>query len=671
MLLVLLTALLPAPAGAWLAAAQRWAPYEGGAWRPEQVRQRDGAMSGLWDVSAGPISFAWDPSLCERLLPRFDEDVWPVYHLSCAMLRASLARAMRTWEVGSSHQLWFSESTAPLDAQLAIGGGPFDLAAALDLGVSLAPTYNRTIGFTQTNGVVLDRQPVYAATRAFLAFDTGACWYLDSSVCEHMHSLKESLGVTGALVFVRLVVFGLWTLALTVSLLRGYRVLRRWLELLRLDVVEMVDVDGVGEVDSRELSLAAHLVCGRCCRADRADAAAKQAAAAGAAREARPPMADEHGPASRTAAFLLWERVAAEWFILFELASSMSACALAVRLVCLIAPLVLYVRFLQPCWDCYSFEAAAVHGLGHALGLGHPDDGPGRNMAMNGTHPYDCRDAWAGVHAQPLGETPSVMRPFGQRPNSVCLADDDVAALSVLYPTCGEGRALGSPTCHAGSEAGSEGGLRMIVATALPVAISLAGLLLAHALLVSTHRANRERLSERYPELASESEAKQWVKRDSMDDARRGDRAWPVKPLLIAWWRLQSSAPPLLDTTPQTQTQTLPPPRALSPPPPPSEADSLQTSEERMQYDWRSQQDRPTPQPPQPPGDPDALTDAWPEDEDDVEDDGSSASDDAEPEGRYVLDSQYSGHVYNQPVGEGGVLAAVPVPPPVPIVRSV
>ena len=39
----------------------------------------------------------------------------------------------------------------------------------------------------------------------------------------------------------------------------------------------------------------------------------------------------------------------------------------ALRLTLLWAPPLFYVKIFLPCWDCYDFEAAAAHEIGHAL----------------------------------------------------------------------------------------------------------------------------------------------------------------------------------------------------------------------------------------------------------------------------------------------------------------
>ena len=43
------------------------------------------------------------------------------------------------------------------------------------------------------------------------------------------------------------------------------------------------------------------------------------------------------------------------------------------QIVCLIVPPAMQFLIFEPCFDCYDFEGAAVHEIGHILGLGHPN----------------------------------------------------------------------------------------------------------------------------------------------------------------------------------------------------------------------------------------------------------------------------------------------------------
>ena len=46
------------------------------------------------------------------------------------------------------------------------------------------------------------------------------------------------------------------------------------------------------------------------------------------------------------------------------------------QVMLVLSPPILLAKIILPCWDCYDFEAATLHEIGHFLGLGHPDNIP-------------------------------------------------------------------------------------------------------------------------------------------------------------------------------------------------------------------------------------------------------------------------------------------------------
>jgi len=139
----------------------------------------------------------------------------------------------------------------------------------------------------------------------------------------------------------------------------------------------------------------------------------------------------------------------------------------AVRFTLLMIPWPFYIAVFQVCWDCYDFEAAASHEIGHMLGIAHPDKAVGAELApgyqptnssfynaylasgnsMNASHcahPWD--DVLPGVPPSfPTSELtgsfgplvrPSIMESFTTHNPSVCLFQDDYEALVTLYPVC-------------------------------------------------------------------------------------------------------------------------------------------------------------------------------------------------------------------------------------------
>ena len=298
-------------------------------------------------------------------------------------------------------------------------------------------------GFTFANPEGMTDLAVIETTAAVVSFNKNLCWYLDSTFCSHFHKLKGlgSASPGSVLLGMQVALFSVFAFSALIIGFQLFKVLSR-----------------------------------TACHGGTIGARLKKT---------------------------------------MEEISKWSIVGLTIRLICLWSPPIAYMNVFLPCWDCYDFEGAATHEVGHVLGLSHPDaaadelqtgvvpagTAPGENVfsralsvaRMNASScglPWD--DVAAGVPAgatdldAATGLRDSIMEAFTQHNPSVCLTDDDLEALNVLYPQCTY--AMGAPVCFKTDY--MIGWIRLFVWVGMPVIISLLFVMLLSAF-VRDHQLKR------------------------------------------------------------------------------------------------------------------------------------------------------------------------------------
>lgn len=422
--------------------------------------ESDEDMAGL----GGGIAYAWDPTLCDNIMPKFRESLF-FYDkfIDCGQIKQTFARALQAWSRNHRY-IKFVDVTAECEKHYSLAPRfvTFDSPRAVecplvemwvthvgaeealnDLGINKTTTGDDSAGgfpvalaeghdnyarfrphgggFRMTNGVELPDTTVerYGAN---LKFGVGGdvCWYLDSSFCARFHEWKQYAASSSEVVMVLnlacwvLVIFGLVT---------------------------------CGIFKCRIL--------GSCHRASK--------------RKQR----GTKSCSIRKRCFHMYEE-AAEWSVIWT----------TIQCLMITLPFPIFNEIFMPCFDCFDFEAAAVHEVGHVLGLSHPNLArqyqrtstftPGDNvysdvLRVNRSDTHACANPWEYVHnnTRPddmiakhgcrVGETtslspgcvgirPSIMESFTQFNPNICLSVDDLEGIQTIYPDCEQ--QITEPICY-------------------------------------------------------------------------------------------------------------------------------------------------------------------------------------------------------------------------------
>lgn len=411
---------------------------------PEVARWTFPADPLLSDGLGRSLTYAVDPDICSVFLPHVSEANRDMFALGCADLHETIARAFATWSSQNPYISFFNVS------HLCMGAGKSCGAAEIYVMVSNA-TVNLTTPTVQTEltttgdvprttegkpGAPGERTITKAVITVFSPKGSApGSWYLDTSLCHgfltanyNVNALLAFFFAVGLIVALALVVLWLWELCCTGRFGNNAPSMP---ESENKDVME-----GMFSLPAPVMAKLPHC-----------------------------------GGYSLVALFML-------------------------ILSLLTIPAVTLTGYLQPCLQKKPFEPALLHGIGLALGFGNVSEPDVKHMHMANADNWcmsggstrlamisenkdfdvnasseenkKCtRDTWYTC----INRGASVMLSAEPLHTRTTLAQDDIDALGVLYPTdyrtC---FARKTPTLTVGSE-GLYAGLRMLLTFAIPLGI--------------------------------------------------------------------------------------------------------------------------------------------------------------------------------------------------------
>ena len=338
----------------------------------------------------GAITFAWDPKMCTILDPLFGIDLWGFDFSSCGEISSAVLSAFDSWS--SNHpRIKFVDVTNECLAMVAVGDANYtnlsdtkacplakiwltttsDKVSKEDQAVVTTSSYEFNTQFRHTNGRWALGSGNFETRRSVIGFKKDdICWYLDASFCGPINRAKGWLGAANLLLLSRGGIFALWGIVLADIIIVLLDFINRQREVCRREPKKYR-----GPTKHQIATL---------------EKRAKEGATFEIRLKAKTLLTKakkEREIADKNTITRLVQSIdeADEWVAMMEKLVKVNWVPWIARLFLLLSPLCFYEMIFRPCFECYDFQAAAAHEIGHVLGLAHPDTAAkeGRNFMVS------------------------------------------------------------------------------------------------------------------------------------------------------------------------------------------------------------------------------------------------------------------------------------------------